>query len=138
MPGARARRLEIDMNLSTLERRIRALERKSAPPQADQGIKLCSRPAHHRRYSHTAGRTGRSQLREIGLIREEALVAGDHRLALACVREFCRVAELRARLRGEIDEKTITNVLHVHFDADTAKRVAETYLARTRKLESHE
>ena len=50
------------------------------------------------------------------------------------MREFCRVAELRARLRGEIDEKTITNVLHVHFDADTAKRVAETYLARTRKV----
>jgi hypothetical protein len=69
--------------------------------------------------------------REIRLIREQALVAGDNRLVLACAREFCRVAELSARLRGEIKE----NTLHVHLDA---KRMAEIYLARRKKLESHE
>lgn len=137
MPGTRARRLEIDMDLSTLERRIRALELKSLPLRP---IKGSTSAAGQPITDDTVTLLGELEelVREIRLIKEEALVADDHRLALACVREFCRVAELRARLRGEIDEKTITNVLHVHFDADTAKRVAETYLARRRKLESHE
>jgi len=46
--------------------------------------------------------------REIKLIREGALVAGDDRLVLACAREFCRVAELSARLRGEIEKVGIS------------------------------
>ena len=69
---------------------------------------------------------------------EEALIAGDDRLVLACAREFCRVVELSARLRGKIEEKTTTNVLLVHLDAETAERMAKTYLARREKLESHE
>jgi hypothetical protein len=125
------------MDLSVLERRIRALELKSPPLGLTKGS---SSGAGQPTTDETVTLLGELEelAREIKLIRKKALAAGDHRLVLACVREFCRVAELRARLRGEIEEMTITNVLHVHFDADTAKRVAETYLARRRKLESHE
>jgi hypothetical protein len=122
------------MDQSALERRIRALELKSTrfkgassragQPITDDTVTLLEELE--------------DLAREIRLIREEALAAGDDRLVLACAREFCRVAELSARLRGEIEEKTTTNVLHVHLDAETAERVARTYLARRKKLESHE
>jgi hypothetical protein len=119
------------MDRSALERRIRALETKSTPlkgtssgagqPITDDTVTLLEDLA-----------------REIRLIGEEALVAGDNRLFLACGREFCRVVELIARLRGKIEDKATTNVLHVHLDAETAERVARTYLARRKKLEPHE
>ena len=122
------------MDLSALERRIRALELKSTP------LKGASSRAGQPITDDTISVLGEleEQAREIRLIEEQALVAGDHRLFLACVREFCRVAELSARLRGEIEEKTTTNVLNIHLDAETAERVARTYLARRNKLESHE
>ena len=93
------------MDQSALERRIRALEQKSAPFKgasagADQPITDDI---------VTVLEELEGLAREIRLIREGALVAGDDRLVLACAREFCRVAELSARLRGEIEEKT-TNV----------------------------
>jgi hypothetical protein len=122
------------MDPSALERRIRALELKSTrftgassgtgQPITDNTVTLLEELE--------------DVAREIRLIREEALAAGHDRLVLACSREFCRVAELSARLRGEIEETTTTNVLNVHLDADTAERVARTYLARRKKLESHE
>src|SRR5438477_2902003 len=117
-----------------LERRIRALEQKST------SLKGASSGASQPITGDTSSLLGELEelAREIGLIREGALVAGDDRLVLACAREFCRVAELSARLRGEIEEKTTTNVLLVHLDAETAERMAKTYLARREKLESHE
>jgi len=120
----------MDMDLSALERRIRALEQKSTP------LKGASSGASQPITDDTISLLGELEelAREIRLIREQALVAGDNRLVLACAREFCRVAELSARLRGEIKE----NTLHVHLDAKTAKRIAEIYLARRKKLESHE
>ena len=133
MTGARARRLEMGMD-HALERRIQALEQKSTPRKgASSGA---SQPIT----GDTISLLGELEevAREIRLISEGALVAGDDRLVLACAREFCKVAELSARLRGEIEEKTTTNVLHLHFDAETALRMAKTYLARQQKLESHE
>ena len=122
------------MDQSALERRIRALEQKSTP------FKGASSRISQPITEDTSSLLGELEelAREIRLIGEGALVAGDHRLVLACAREFCRVAELSARLRGEIEEKTTTNVLHVHLDAETAERVAKTYLARRKKLGSHE
>ena len=122
------------MDQSALERRIRALEQKAAP------FKGATSGASPPITGDTSSLLGELEelAREIGLIREGALVAGDDRLVLACAREFCRVAELSARLRGEIEEKTTTNVLLVHLDAETAERMAKTYLARREKLESHE
>ena len=122
------------MDLSALERRIRALEQKSTP------LKGASSGASQPITDDTISVLGEleEQTREIRLIREGALVAGDNRLVLACVREFCRVAELSARLRGEIEDKATTNVMQVYLDEETAKRMAEIYLARRKKLESHE
>jgi hypothetical protein len=122
------------MDLSALERRIRALEQKSTPLKG--AISGASQPIT----DDTISVLGEleEQAREIRLIGEQALVAGDHRLFLACVREFCRVAELSARLRGEIEDKATTNVVQVYLDPKTAKRMAEIYLARRKKLESHE
>jgi hypothetical protein len=128
---------EMGMDLSALEKRIRAVELKSTPLRLNKRSSSGA-SRHSTNDTVTLLRELEELAHEISLIKEEALAAGDHRLVLACIREFCRMAELRARLRGEIDQKTITNVLHVHLDADTAKRVAETYLARRRKVESHE
>jgi hypothetical protein len=98
--------LEIDMDLSALERRIRALELKSLSLRP---IKGSSSGAGQPTTDETVTLLGELEelAREIRLIREKTLVAGDHRLFLAYVREFCRVAELRARLRGEIEEKPL-------------------------------
>src|SRR5438270_10158817 len=41
--------------------------------------------------------------REVTVIKEDAISRGEYRLALSCVREFCRLVELIARLRGELD-----------------------------------
>ena len=76
--------------------------------------------------------------REVTVIKEDAISRGEYRLALSCVREFCRLVELIARLRGELDAQGPTNILHVHLDPDTAKKIAETYLEKQRRLESHE
>ena len=122
------------MDQSALERRIRALELKSTP------LKGASSRAGQPITGDTATLLEELEdlAREIRLIGEQALVAGDNRLFLACAREFCRVAELSARLRGEIEDKATTNVVQVYLDAKTAKRMAEIYLARRKKLESHE
>lgn len=123
------------MELSALEKRIRALELKSSHFSP---VKQSSSGTRQKITDDTVSLLGELEeiAGEIRLIREEALVAGDDRLVLACAREFCRVAELSARLRGEIEEKTTTNVLHLHLDAKTAIRMAEIYLARRKKLES--
>jgi len=116
------------------ERRIQALEQKSAPRKGASS--RTSQPIT----GDTISLLGELEevACEIRLISEEAFVAGDDRKVLACARDFCRVAELSARLRGEIEEKTTTNVLHLHLDPETALRVAKTYVARRQKLESHE
>ena len=89
------------MDQSGLERRIRALELKSTP------LKGASSGAGQPITDNTVTLLEELEdlAREIRLIGEKALVAGDDRLVLACAREFCRVAELSARLRGEIIEK---------------------------------
>jgi hypothetical protein len=72
------------------------------------------------------------QLRQLGSQAQylgcRAQRAGDYRTALAALREFTRILELGARLTGELDEKLETKILN--FDADTARRIAQTFLAR--------
>jgi hypothetical protein len=69
-------------------------------------------------------------------IKEKAVASEDYRTALACIREHCRILELIARLGGELDEKTQTNILNVTLDSGTGKRIAEMYLARLRNQEA--
>ena len=63
-------------------------------------------------------------------LKEKAEMAGDFRTALAAVRELCRIVELVAKLRGEIDGRNEINVVNFQLDAETVKRIEETFLAR--------
>jgi hypothetical protein len=56
--------------------------------------------------------------------------AGDYRGALAAVRELCRIVELIAKLSGELESHSETKILNVTLDAETARRISDTFLAR--------
>jgi HrpA-like RNA helicase len=56
--------------------------------------------------------------------------AGDYRAALAAVRELCRIVELIAKLSGELESHSETKILNVTLDAETARRISDTFLAR--------
>ena len=58
---------------------------------------------------------------------------GDFKTALSGVRELSRLIELVAKLTGELRAAQI-NILNVeHLDADTAERMAATYLEQRRR-----
>jgi hypothetical protein len=63
-------------------------------------------------------------------LRARADRAGDYRNALVAVREIARLVELEARLTGELNEKPETKIVNLNFDAETARRLTETFLAR--------
>jgi hypothetical protein len=75
-----------------------------------------------------------AQLRELTSeaqrLKATAEKEGDIRAALAAVRELCRIVELVAKLSGELDSHSETKILNVTLDAETAKRISETFLAR--------
>jgi len=75
-----------------------------------------------------------AQLRELTSeaqrLKGKAERGGDLRTALAAVRELCRIVELVARLRGELGERIETKILNVNLDPETAKRIADTFVAR--------
>jgi hypothetical protein len=75
-----------------------------------------------------------AQLRELTSeaqrLKATAEKAGDYRAALAAVRELCRIVELMAKLSGELDSHSETKILNVTLDAETARRISETFLAR--------
>jgi hypothetical protein len=68
-------------------------------------------------------------------ITEQAKTAGDLRTAVACIRLRCGITELGAKLGGDLDERSPTNILNVTLDSETARRIAETYLERHRPPE---
>ena len=74
------------------------------------------------------------QLRELKIqaenLRLRADRAGDYRSALVAVRETTRLVELEARLTGELNERADTKILNFTLDAETARRMTETFLAR--------
>ncbi|HXP68168.1 MAG TPA: hypothetical protein VOA88_02695 [Candidatus Dormibacteraeota bacterium] len=74
------------------------------------------------------------QLRELRIqveqIRARADRAGDYRTSLLAVREKTRLVELEARLTGELNERPQTKILNFTLDAETARRMTETFLAR--------
>lgn len=85
---------------------------------------------HHIFGSGTLIEELRSLTVEAQRLKEKAETAGDFRTALAAVRELCRIVELVAKLRGEIDGRAEINVMNLQIDADTARRIGETFLAR--------
>jgi hypothetical protein len=68
-------------------------------------------------------------------IQEKAERAEDYRAALAAVRELIRIIDLVARLSGDLQARTETNVLNLNVSPDTATRMAEIYLSRRKALE---
>lgn len=74
------------------------------------------------------------QLRELKIqaeqIKARADRAGDYRTSLLAVREKTRLVELEARLTGELNERPETKILNFTLDAETARRMTETFLAR--------
>jgi hypothetical protein len=71
-------------------------------------------------------------------LKEKAERTGDLRTALAAVRELSRIVELIAKLRGELTEGGETKILNVNIDSETAKRIANTFLARHQESEVKE
>jgi hypothetical protein len=115
---------------SSLERRVQALESvwRSGERKRCSGPRLAQGSPNLRNHFEEL-------LDELKQIQARAEAAGDDRIALACLRERSRNLEILARLRGELDERAHTNILNVNLDADTAKKIAETYLARQKALE---
>lgn len=66
-------------------------------------------------------------------IKAKADRIGDHRTSLLALREKTRLVELEARLTGELNERPETKIVNVILDAETAKRMTETFLARHQK-----
>jgi len=120
------------MNLAALERRIGALEislRQTLDSRDCRSVQQLN-----------GGRTQwlnklQKLAMEASLIMEQAKTRGDSRTALASVRVQCGILELEAKLSGDLDERSPTNILNVTLDPQTAKRMAETYLARRKHLE---
>ena len=71
-------------------------------------------------------------------IEQRAFARGDDGTALAAMREACRIVELIARLGGELDEKSITNIVNVNINPETAQRIAEIYAKRNKTIEQED
>jgi hypothetical protein len=69
-------------------------------------------------------------------IKQKAESKKDYRTALAAVRELCRIVELVAKLRGELNERAEINLVNFQLDAETARRIGETFLARHQTRET--
>ena len=80
------------------------------------------------------GRSIFLKLQELNLQAEQLKAradrAGDYRTSLLAVREKTRLVELQARLTGELNERPETKILNFTLDAETARRMTETFLAR--------
>lgn len=72
------------MDLSALEKRIRAVELKLTPLRLNKGSSSGA-SRHSSNDTVTLLRELEELAHEIRLIREEGLAAGDHRLVLACI-----------------------------------------------------
>jgi hypothetical protein len=70
--------------------------------------------------------------------RARAARAGDTRTALVALREKARLVELEARLTGQLNEKPETKIVNLNFDAETARRLTETFLARHKERPHHD
>ena len=122
------------MNLADLEKRIRRLE-----------ISLLQRLATSDRRSVQQATNGVAHwvrkleklAMDANLIMVQAKTRGDFRTALASIRVQCGILELEAKLRGDLDERSPTNI-NVTLDPQTAKRIAETYLERRKQLSAAE
>ncbi len=97
------------MRLTTLDKRVTTLENIMAHGRPNNA---CSyRSGQQQNFSTAAFLEG--LIGEAWGIKDRAESAGDQRTALACVRELCRLVELAAKLRGELDERPQANILNL-------------------------
>ena len=62
---------------------------------------------------------------------EQAKTEGDRHTALASIRVRCCIIELAAKLTGDLEERSSTNIVNVNLDSEAAQRIAaKVYLAR--------
>lgn len=118
--------------LSSLQKRVRTLEALTCQP--DETL-ICGS------VERVNGRTSLLEqldelTREAGRIQAKSEAKGDHRAVLQAIRTRAHIIELMARLRGELEDRRQANVVNVYLDDETAKRMAETYLARQRETEA--
>ena len=120
------------MNLITLEKRVRTLETTLTRQRLDNWLGCRSvQPLNSGAAPWVRELEELSQ--EARTMTDQAKNAGDLRTALASIRVRCFILELEAKLRGDLDERSPTNI-NVTLDPQTAKRIAETYLERRKQL----
>ena len=111
---------------------------KSAVQRHRQHISAALATARHSE-EITRGEDLLAQLRELTVeairLKEKAESKKDYRTALAAVRELCRIVELVAKLRGELSEQAEIRLVNFQLDAETARRIGETFLARHQSRE---
>ena len=118
------------MNLADLEKRIRGLE-ISLPQRLATSDRRSVQQATNG-VAHWVRKLEKLAM-DANLIMVQAKTMGDSRTALASIRVQCGILELEAKLRGDLDERSPTNI-NVTLDPQTAKRIAETYLERRKQL----
>ena len=122
------------MDLPTLERRVRRLETLASRFKLIKGSPM-GEPFNDK---VSILEQLEDIVKELILLREDAHASGNHQMAMVCIREFCRVAELKAKLVGKLDERSQSRVSNEHIDSATAKRMAQAYLDRHKDGESNE
>ncbi|MBZ5684369.1 MAG: hypothetical protein LAP86_04975 [Acidobacteriia bacterium] len=120
------------MNLNTITKRVAKVEEHLVPATPS----LPSQSGRQADYD-TAAQGQLQQLeRDARRIMLKAECKGDYRTAVAAVHELGKILELQARLNGNLQEKEAIHFVNVQLHADTAARIASTYLARHRTLEA--
>ncbi len=117
------------MQLTSVQRRVGQLENVLAD---------LNPPSRKRKGDHDLSALMRRLLaleQDAALIEKRAIARGDDAIALSAIREVCRIAELIARLQGQLESEDSTNILNVNIDPDTAKRIAEIYVTRHATIE---
>lgn len=122
------------MNLITLAKRITALETTVLRQRLERSS-ICpsGRPVNQGK-SHWVAKLEALAV-DAQLIMERAKALGALHIALASIRTQCCILELEAKLSGDLDERHQTNLVNVNLDPETAKRMAETYLARRKYID---
>ncbi len=116
------------MSLTQVQRRVSRLENTIAD------LSSSSREHHGDSDLPTLIHQLVGMAQDAALIEKRATARGDDVIALAGIREVCRIADLIARLGGEPDERAPTNTLTVNIDPETVKRIAEIYVTRHKKV----
>ena len=97
------------MQLTNVQKRVGRLENALADLNS---------PSRERKGDHDLSALIRRLLaleQDAARIEKRAIARGDDAIALSAIHEICRIAELIARLRGQLEEGHSTNILNVNI-----------------------